>query len=92
MIDIFEIYQKVKVSYEWSKPAALKEMRMHQYRLTQEEFAALIGVKYETYRNWEKGIYNPSTPALALLHIAMFHPKMFMKNRKEVIEKISLLK
>lgn len=34
---------------------------------TQRQFAALIGVSYETYRNWESGRRRPHGPARALL-------------------------
>jgi transcriptional regulator with XRE-family HTH domain len=33
----------------------------------QRQFAAIIGVSYETYRNWERGRRRPHGPARALL-------------------------
>lgn len=56
------------------------------FGLTQVDFADLLGVKYNTYRSWEGGYKSPSSPALALLHIARKYPKVFIKSREELIK------
>jgi putative transcriptional regulator len=44
----------------------VRDIRAH-FGATQKAFAALIGIKVETLRNWEKGRRRPHGPARALL-------------------------
>lgn len=44
-------------------------------RLSQSEFAQLIGVSVKTLQNWEQGRRRPSGPAAALLRIIAKEPK-----------------
>jgi putative transcriptional regulator len=44
------------------------------YQLSQDEFAALIGVSVATLRNWEQGRRTPDGPARILLQVAAKHP------------------
>lgn len=43
-------------------------------RLTQEQFAAKVGVPVETIRNWEQGKRMPRGPARALLMVIAHAP------------------
>jgi putative transcriptional regulator len=43
-------------------------------KLTQEQFAALLGISTGTLRNWEQGRRRPEGPARALLQVAAKHP------------------
>ncbi len=43
-------------------------------RLTQQEFAAKVGVPVETIRNWEQGKRMPRGPARALLTVIAHAP------------------
>jgi putative transcriptional regulator len=45
---------------------AIKEMRART-RLSQPDFAILLGVELSTLRNWEQGRREPTGPAKALL-------------------------
>jgi putative transcriptional regulator len=45
-------------------------------RLTQQEFAARLGVPVETIRNWEQGKRMPRGPARALLALIAHAPDM----------------
>jgi putative transcriptional regulator len=45
-------------------------------RLTQQEFAARLGVPVETIRNWEQGKRAPRGPARALLAVIAHAPDM----------------
>jgi putative transcriptional regulator len=47
-------------------PPAVRDLRKRA-RLTQQEFAARLGVPVETIRNWEQGKRMPRGPARALL-------------------------
>ena len=63
---------------------ALAELRATEYSsyvrvrkkigLTQEQFAATIGVKFSTYRQWEQGRRIPSGPAMSLLRLLATRP------------------
>jgi putative transcriptional regulator len=45
------------------------------YRLTQDEFAARLGISVKTLRDWEQGRRQPQGPARVLLQVAARHPK-----------------
>ncbi len=49
-------------------------------RLTQEQFAAAMGISVHTLRNWEQDRRRPDGPALALLRIAARHPRIIREN------------
>lgn len=44
------------------------------YQLSQNEFAALLGISVKTLRNWEQGRRVPEGPARVLLQVAAKHP------------------
>jgi putative transcriptional regulator len=44
------------------------------YQLSQNEFAALLGISVKTLRNWEQGRRAPEGPARVLLQVAARHP------------------
>src|SRR5688572_12235028 len=46
------------------------------YKLSQSEFAALMGISVKTLRNWEQGRRSPEGAARVLLQIAAKHPKI----------------
>jgi putative transcriptional regulator len=45
------------------------------FGLTQEQFAALLGISVRTLRNWEQGRRVPEGPARVLLQVAAKHPE-----------------
>jgi putative transcriptional regulator len=47
--------------------------------LTQEQFAALLGVSKRTLEQWEQGRRKPSQAAKTLLRIAELHPEVLRK-------------
>lgn len=47
--------------------------------LTQERFAAAMGISVHTLRNWEQGRRHPDGPAIALLRIAARHPRVILE-------------
>jgi putative transcriptional regulator len=62
-----------------SAPAAsgtpeVRDLR-RRARLTQQEFAAKLGVPVETIRNWEQGKRAPRGPARALLAVIAHAPE-----------------
>ena len=56
-------------------PSSASAIR-HRLGLTQEAFAALMGVSVQTLRNWEQGLRKPQGPALALLRIVEKNPEV----------------
>lgn len=85
MLNILELYEHIEKSANWYTPSKIKEMRMLQYRMTQVEFAKLIGVVESTYKQWERGRRTPSSAARSLLLIAKDYPEIFMKNREKIL-------
>ena len=53
---------------------AVRDLR-RRARLTQQEFAARLGVPVETIRNWEQGKRMPRGPARALLAVIARAPE-----------------
>ena len=56
------------------QPLEIKDIR-NGFGLTQEEFAALLGISVRTLRNWEQGRRVPEGPARVLLQVAAKHPE-----------------
>jgi putative transcriptional regulator len=48
-------------------------------RLSQSQFAAVLGISQDTLQNWEQGRRKPTGPAKVLLKIAARHPKVFLE-------------
>ncbi len=46
-----------------------------RYRLSQTEFAALLGISVKTVQNWEQGRRTPRGAARVLLQVAAKHPE-----------------
>jgi len=59
-------------------PAPVRVIR-NKLKLSQSEFAALMGVSVRTIQDWEQGRRKPSGPAIALLRIAEQKPDVFMR-------------
>jgi len=53
----------------------VKKIRSN-YKLSQVEFAALMGISVSTLRNWEQGRRSPEGAARVLLNVAAKHPKI----------------
>lgn len=56
------------------KPVNIRAARQ-KLRLTQPEFARMIGVPNATLQNWEQGRTKPQGPALALLRVTARNPR-----------------
>ena len=59
-------------------PTDIKALRT-QTRLSQPDFAALLGVEVSTLRNWEQGRREPTGPAKALLRAIRNDPKNVLR-------------
>jgi putative transcriptional regulator len=56
-------------------PRAVRE----RLGVTQERFAAMLGINVKTLENWEHGNREPSGPAMRLLQIAEKHPEIMLE-------------
>jgi len=63
------------------EPSDVKKIRA-SLKLTQEQFAQMIGVSVGTLRNWEQGRRKPEGPARALLLVAARNPRAVAKALK----------
>jgi putative transcriptional regulator len=54
--------------------SGIKRIR-ERHRLSQAQFAALMGISVATLRNWEQGRRIPEGPARVLLQVAAKHPE-----------------
>ncbi|NMC47291.1 MAG: helix-turn-helix domain-containing protein [Chloroflexi bacterium] len=55
----------------------IKQIR-EGYKLTQEQFAAMMGISTSTLQNWEQGRRVPEGPAMMLLCVAKKHPEAIL--------------
>lgn len=59
------------------REAEVKRIR-EQYGLSQDKFAALMGISVATLRNWEQGRRKPEGPSRILLLVAASHPEAIL--------------
>ncbi len=62
-------------SFDDPDPKAIRE----RLGLTQEHFAALLGISRRTLEGWEQGRRKPDGPARRLLEIAARKPELFLE-------------
>ena len=62
------------------EPSSSNEIRV-RLKLSQEAFAALMGVSVRTVQDWEQGRRAPQGPAKSLLRVAEQFPEVFVALR-----------
>lgn len=55
----------------------VRELRS-RFGLTQDKFAAIMGISVGTLRNWEQGRRKPEGPARVLLRVVAAHPEALL--------------
>src|SRR3981189_3432654 len=70
----FPLVPTMPVAQAIAPPPAVRDLRKRA-RLTQQQFAARLGVPVETIRNWEQGKRMPRGPARALLAVIAHAPE-----------------
>jgi putative transcriptional regulator len=56
------------------------------YKLSQSEFAAMLGISIKTLQNWGQGRRKPEGPARVLLQVAAKHPEAVWDVVRPVIQ------
>jgi putative transcriptional regulator len=68
----------VKPSRVFEFPESEVKKVRDNYGLSQDKFAALMGISVATLRNWEQGRRKPEGPARVLLMVAAKHPEVLL--------------
>ena len=63
-------------TFEFDAPD-VKAIRGH-LKLSQQQFANLLGISLRTLQNWEQGRRSPEGPAKVLLKVAAKHPNALL--------------
>ncbi len=50
-----------------------------QLKLSQQDFASMMGISVATLRNWEQGRRQPTGPARKLLNVLRHHPEAVLE-------------
>lgn len=60
-----------------SEPSDVKDVKRirDDFKLSQREFAAVLGISIKTLKNWEQGRCAPQAPARVLLQVVAKHPE-----------------
>lgn len=61
---------------EWENTVAATRSKL---RLSQNKFAALLGISVKTLHNWEQGRRKPTGAARVLLRVAARHPEIVLE-------------
>jgi putative transcriptional regulator len=64
-----------RVKAEWENTVAATRSKL---RLTQDQFAELLGISVKTLHNWEQGRRKPTGAARVLLRVASRHPQIVL--------------
>ncbi|MEI7912580.1 MAG: type II toxin-antitoxin system MqsA family antitoxin [Verrucomicrobiota bacterium] len=70
--------QRARSAKTWAAKSEVAKVR-HSLDLTQEAFAALLGVGLSTLRSWEQHKREPSGAARMLITIALRHPEVLQE-------------
>ncbi len=72
-----EVQLRQRTFVQVAQPAEIRS----RLKLSQHDFAGMIGVSVRTVQEWEQGRSHPSGPASALLRIADQNPEALLKLR-----------
>lgn len=78
-IDISEGKLKASRTFTFEIPDDIKTIRNKKLHLSQEKFAAMLGVSVRTLQEWEQGRRKPSGAAKSLLKVASLAPEVVLK-------------
>lgn len=78
-IDISEGELKASRTFTFELPDDIKTIRNKKLQISQDKFAAMLGVSVRTLQEWEQGRRKPSGAAKSLLKVASFAPEIVLK-------------
>ena len=78
-MDISEGKLKTFSSFTFELPEDIKTIRHDKLQISQDMFAAMLGVSVRTLQEWEQGRRKPSGTAKSLLKVASFAPEVVLK-------------
>ena len=78
-VDISEGNLKASRTFTFELPDDIKNIRSKKLHMSQEKFAALLGVSVRTLQEWEQGRRKPSGAANSLLKVVSFAPEVVLK-------------
>ena len=78
-IDISEGKMKASRTFTFELPDDIRTIRSHKLHLSQDKFAAMLGVSVRTLQEWEQGRRKPSGAAKSLLKVASIAPDIVLK-------------
>lgn len=78
-IDISEGKLKASRSFTFELPDDIKTIRNKKLNMSQDKFAARLGVSLRTLQEWEQGRRKPSGAAKSLLKVASYAPDIVIK-------------
>src|SRR5687767_14328876 len=61
--------------FEFDEPSINVKAIRAQHKLSQQQFAVMLGISVKTLRNWEQGRRKPEGAARVLLLVAAKHPE-----------------
>lgn len=65
--------------FAFELPDDIKTIRNEKLHMSQDKFAAMLGVSVRTLQEWEQGRRKPSGAAKSLLKVASFAPEVVLK-------------
>lgn len=78
-IDISEGKLKPSRTFTFDAPDDIKTIRNKKLHMSQENFAAMLGVSVRTLQEWEQGRRKPSGAAKSLLKVASYAPEIVLR-------------
>ena len=78
-IDISEGKMKASRTFTFELPDDIRTIRSNKLHLSQDKFAAMLGVSVRTLQEWEQGRRKPSGAAKSLLKVASIAPDIVLK-------------
>jgi putative transcriptional regulator len=76
--------EEVEPSRVFHYPSCDVQTIRKSFKLSQREFALMLGISVNTLQNWEQGRREPSGTARVLLEVAATHPEALLDTVKKI--------
>jgi putative transcriptional regulator len=78
-IEISEGKLQASRTFTFEVPDDIRSIRNNKLCISQDKFAAMLGVSVRTLQEWEQGRRKPSGAAKSLLKVASYAPEIVLK-------------